>query len=57
LKQFKDAGDEHMQWSEEDMIEVRNMAKDSWATWGSKSPSATKIYESQLSFMEQLGLI
>lgn len=57
LAKFKEAGDEHIAWTEEDMIEVRNMAKDSWAEWGAKTPSAQKIYESQISFMEQLGLL
>lgn len=57
LKKYKEAGDEHITWSEEDMIKVRNMAKEAWAKWGGKSDSAKKIYESQISFMEQLGLL
>ena len=57
LKAFVDAGDEHITWSEADMIEVRNMAKASWVTWGDKSPGAKKIYESQISFMEKIGLL
>lgn len=57
LQQFKDEGDEHIKWSEEDMIEVRNLAKESWAEWGGKSELATKVYESQISFMEKIGLL
>lgn len=57
LQQFKDAGDEHVTWSEQDMIEVRNLAKDAWAKWGGESALAKKVYESQLSFMEQIGLL
>lgn len=57
LELFKEAGDEHLTWSEEDMIEVRTMAKDAWAIWGDKTPSAKKVFESQVSFMEQLGLL
>jgi len=57
LQLYKDAGDEHLTWSEEDMIEVRTMAKEAWAVWGAKTPSARKVYESQISFMEKLGLL
>jgi TRAP-type mannitol/chloroaromatic compound transport system substrate-binding protein len=57
LQAFKDAGDEHIRWSSEDLVEVRNMAKESWAKWGGESDLAKKVYESQISFMEQLGLI
>jgi TRAP-type mannitol/chloroaromatic compound transport system substrate-binding protein len=57
LKQFKDAGDEHVTWSEKDMIEVRTLAKDAWAKWGGESELAKKVYQSQLSFMEQIGLL
>ena len=57
LQMFKDAGDEHVTWSEEDMIEVRTMAKKAWAVWGAKTPGAKKVFESQVSFMEQLGLL
>jgi TRAP-type mannitol/chloroaromatic compound transport system substrate-binding protein len=57
LKQFKDAGDEHMMWSEQDMIDVRTMAKDAWAKWGGESELAKKVYESQIAFMEKIGLL
>lgn len=57
LEQFKEAGDEHVVWSEADMIEVRNLAKDAWAKWGGESDLANKVYESQISFMEQIGLL
>ena len=57
LEKYKEAGDEHITWSEEDMLKVRNMAKEAWAEWGSKTPSAKKIYDSQISFMEKVGLL
>lgn len=57
LKQFKEAGDEHVSWSQEDMVEIRNMAKESWAKWGDKSDLAKEVYESQIGFMEKLGLL
>ena len=46
-----------MVWSEADMIEVRNMAKDAWAKWGGESELAKKVYQSQLAFMEKIGLL
>ena len=57
LGKYKEAGDEHITWSEEDMIEVRKMAKDAWVKWGDKSPLAKKVYDSQISFMEKVGLL
>ncbi len=57
LVKFLEAGDEHISWSEKDMVDVRTMAKDSWAVWGDKTPAAKKIYESQIGFMEELGLL
>ena len=57
LAKFEEAGDEHIAWSDEDMVEVRNMAKESWAEWGGKTPTAQKIHDSQVSFMETLGLL
>jgi len=57
LQQFKDAGNEHVVWSDQDMVEVRNLAKDAWAKWGGESELAKKVYESQIGFMEKLGLI
>ena len=57
LKKFKKAGDVHVTWSEEDMLEVRQMAREAWKTWGNKTPSAKKIYESQISFMQKIGLL
>ena len=57
LNQFKEAGDEHVIWSEEDMIEVRTMAKEAWAKWGGESELAKRVYESQIGFMEQIGLL
>ena len=57
LQKYKEAGDEHVMWSEEDMIKVRNMAKEAWAEWGGKSPSAKRVYDSQIRFMEKIGLL
>ncbi|MDJ0956811.1 MAG: TRAP transporter substrate-binding protein DctP [Arenicellales bacterium] len=57
LKAFKDAGDEHMIWAEQDMIDVRTMAKDAWAKWGGESDLARKVYESQIAFMKKIGLL
>ena len=57
LKQFKDAGDEHMIWAEQDMIDVRTMAKDAWAKWGGESELAKKVYQSQIAFMQKIGLL
>jgi len=57
LEEFIAAGDEHIIWSDADMIEVRTMAKDAWAKWGGESELAKKVYESQIAFMEKIGLL
>lgn len=57
LKKYKEKGDIHVVWPEEDMKKIRQMAKKSWQKWGNKSPMANKIYQSQLSFMNKLGLL
>ncbi len=57
LKKFKEAGDVHVAWPEKDMKKVRTMAKKIWKTWADKSPMASKIYNSQVAFMEKLGLL
>ncbi len=57
LKKYKAAGNVHVVWSEEDMKQIREMAKKSWKKWRDKSPTAKKVYESQISFMQKLGLL
>ncbi len=57
LKKYKEAGDVHVVWPEEDMQQIRQMAKKAWKKWRDKSPMAKKVYESQVSFMEKLGLL
>lgn len=57
LQDYSEAGDEHIMWSEKDMIEIRNLAKQAWEKWGGASDLARKVYESQIAFMEKIGLI
>ncbi len=57
LQDYSEAGDEHVMWSEKDMIEIRNLAKQAWEKWGGASDLARKVYESQIAFMEKIGLI
>ncbi len=57
LQKYAAAGDVHVIWSEEDMKEVRVMAREAWEIWRDKSPLAKRMYESQVSFMKQLGLL
>ena len=52
-----EAGDVHVVWSTEDMLQVREMAREAWGVWRDKSPMAKKLYESQVSFMKQIGLL
>jgi hypothetical protein len=33
------------------------MAKEAWAKWGGASDLAKKVYESQIAFMEKIGLL
>ena len=57
LKKYAEAGDVHVVWSVEDMLQVREMAREAWGVWRDKSPMAEKMYESQVNFMKQIGLL
>ncbi len=47
----------HLVWSEDDMKQIRVMAREAWGIWRDKSPMAKRMFESQVSFMKKLGLI
>lgn len=44
-------------WSTEDRKAFREFAQERWEEWKSRSPAATKIVDSHVSFMRELGLI
>ncbi len=57
LQKYAEAGTVHVVWSEDDMKQVRVMAREAWGVWRDKSPMAKRMFESQVSFMKKLGLI
>ncbi len=57
LQKYKEAGNEHVIWSEDDNKQIRVMAREAWGIWRDKSPMAKRMFESQVSFMKKLGLI
>ena len=44
-------------WSSEDRKAFREFARQRWEDWKTRSPAATKIVDSQVKFMQELGLI
>ena len=58
-KSFADARDPEtlINWGSEERRELREVAQEVWAEWGEKSELAKKVYESNLDFMKQQGLL
>lgn len=55
-KMFK-SGMEMIEMPAPEEAKYRSVAMSVWKTWAAKSPLASKAYESQLSFMKQLGIV
>jgi TRAP-type mannitol/chloroaromatic compound transport system substrate-binding protein len=56
-EQAKAAGIELVNWSPEERLKFRQLAEQSWADWAKKSPTAKKVYDSQLAFLKKLQLL
>lgn len=46
-----------LEWSDEERAKLREVAREAWEEWSTKSPMATKIYESHIAHMQSLGLL
>ena len=44
-------------WSPEERLKFRQLAEQSWADWAKKSPTAKKVYDSQIAFLKKLQLL
>jgi TRAP-type mannitol/chloroaromatic compound transport system substrate-binding protein len=53
----KRAADTLISWGPAERKELRDVAKDIWAQWGEKSPTAKKLYESHIAYMTKIGLL
>jgi TRAP-type mannitol/chloroaromatic compound transport system substrate-binding protein len=53
----KAANVELVNWTAEERKKFRQIAQQSWADWGKKSPMAQKVLDSQVAFMKRLGLL
>lgn len=58
-KGFADARDPEtlIEWGPEERRELREVAQEVWAEWGEKSEMAKKVYESNIAFMQEQGLL
>jgi TRAP-type mannitol/chloroaromatic compound transport system substrate-binding protein len=56
-EQAKAAGFELVNWSPEERRKFRELSQQSWADWAKKSPTAQKVYDSQMAFLKKLQLL
>jgi TRAP-type mannitol/chloroaromatic compound transport system substrate-binding protein len=56
-KDVKAKGVTQITWSGEELSKIRAIAQDSWKQFSTKSALAGKAYESQVSWMKELGLL
>ena len=57
VQQAKAQGVELVSWSPEERRKFRQISQQAWADWAKKSPTAQKVYESQVAFLKRLRLI
>ena len=57
LPQIKKMGVTVQQWSEEDLVKVRKLARECWEEEAQKSPMAKKVYEAYMSWLKILGRV
>jgi TRAP-type mannitol/chloroaromatic compound transport system substrate-binding protein len=55
--QAKAAGIELVNWPPEERLKFRQLAEQSWADWAKKSPTAKRVYDSQVAFLKKLQLL
>ena len=56
-EQARAAGIELVNWSPEERLKFRQLAEQSWSDWAKKSPTAKKVYDSQVAFLKKLQLL
>lgn len=56
-QQAKAAGVELINWPGEERVKFRKVAQQAWADWAKRTPAAQKVYDSQVAFLKQLGLL
>jgi TRAP-type C4-dicarboxylate transport system substrate-binding protein len=56
-EQAKAAGFELVNWGPEERRKFRQLSEESWAAWAKKSPTAQRVYDSQIAFLKKLQLL
>lgn len=56
-KSLRDQGVTLIDWSPEERRKFRQVARGVWGEWAGKSALAQKVYDSQVAFLEKLGLL
>ena len=57
MDQAQAQGVQLVSWSPDERRRFRVLAQQAWADWAKKSPTAQKVYESQIAFLKRLRLI
>jgi TRAP-type mannitol/chloroaromatic compound transport system substrate-binding protein len=57
LANFKKKGCQVIYWPNEEIKKIRKVAMEVWEDYAKKSPKARQIYDSQIAWMKQLGLV
>jgi TRAP-type mannitol/chloroaromatic compound transport system substrate-binding protein len=45
------------EWDESQMAKIRQLARDTWEDWAKKSPLAKRAYDSQTTWLKELGVL
>lgn len=53
----KAAGVELVNWTPDERKKFRTLSQQAWADWAKKSPTAQKVYDSQVAFLKKLNLL
>lgn len=46
-----------MNWPAEERMKFRKIAQQAWADWAKRTPTAQKVYDSQIAFLKRLQLL
>jgi len=57
LKELKAKGVEPIVWSGAELKKVRGLAQKTWEDWSKKTPLCKQVYESQMSWLKDIGLV
>ncbi len=55
--QAKAQGVELVNWPAEERMKFRKIAQQAWADWAKRTPTAQKVYDSQIAFLKRLQLL